>query len=233
MDDTAADADLVAIHKLIGRQFESMSWNASRSPDWNAFSEDFIQGGQLFASARPVKPQSVTAFGPVNVLVANAGGAAGERSAFLDLTPADWQRMIDRNLTGSFHCGLAYGRHMRDNGGGSIVFTSSIAAEFAADGLSHYAAAKGGIRMLMRGMALELAPHKIRVNAVAPGVVLTPGNRDIITAPAVAAHFRELVPMERVAEPAELAGAVIYLASDEASYTTGATIVVDGGLTLL
>lgn len=62
MDDTAADADLVAIHKLIGRQFESMSWNASRSPDWNAFSEDFIQGGQLFASARPVKPQSVTAF---------------------------------------------------------------------------------------------------------------------------------------------------------------------------
>ena len=86
--------------------------------------------------------------------------------------------------------------------------------------------------MLMRGMALELAPHGIRVNAVAPGVVLTPGNRDIITTPAVMAHFRELVPLGRVAEAAELAGAVIYLASDEASYTTGATIMVDGGLTL-
>ena len=185
-----------------------------------------------FARVEAALGQSVSAFGPVNILVANAGGAAGERSAFLDLTPADWQRMIDRNLTGSFNCGLAYARHMRDNGGGSIVFTSSIAAEFASNGLSHYASAKGGIRMLMRGMALELAPHRIRVNAVAPGVVLTPGNRDIITAPAVAAHFRELVPMERVAEPAELAGAVIYLASDEASYTTGATIMVDGGLTL-
>jgi len=176
--------------------------------------------------------QAVAAFGPVSVLVANAGGAAGERTAFLDLTPAQWQGMIARNLTGSFHCGLAFARHMRDNGGGAIVFTSSIAAEFAAAELSHYAAAKGGIRMLMRGMALELAPHGIRVNAVAPGVVLTPGNRDIITTPAVMAHFRELVPLERVAEASELAGAVIYLASDEASYTTGATITVDGGLTL-
>jgi glucose 1-dehydrogenase len=185
-----------------------------------------------FAQVEAGLAKAVAGFGPVQVLVANAGGAAGERSAFLDLTPADWQRMIDRNLTGSFHCGLAFARHMREHDGGSIVFTSSIAAEFAAEGLSHYAAAKGGIRMLMRGMALELAPHRIRVNAVAPGVVLTPGNRDIITAPAVAARFRELVPMERVAEPAELAGAVIYLASDEASYTTGATIMVDGGLTL-
>jgi glucose 1-dehydrogenase len=176
--------------------------------------------------------QAVAAFGPVSVLVANAGGAAGERTAFLDLTPEQWQGMIARNLTGSFHCGLAFARHMRDNGGGAIVFTSSIAAEFAAAELSHYAAAKGGIRMLMRGMALELAPHGIRVNAVAPGVVLTPGNRDIITTPAVMAHFRELVPLGRVAEAAELAGAVIYLASDEASYTTGATIMVDGGLTL-
>ncbi|MBM3345211.1 MAG: SDR family oxidoreductase [Betaproteobacteria bacterium] len=176
--------------------------------------------------------QAVAAFGPVSVLVANAGGAAGERTPFLDLTPDQWQGMIARNLTGSFHCGLAFARHMRTHGGGSIVFTSSIAAEFAAPELSHYAAAKGGIRMLMRGMALELAPHGIRVNAVAPGVVLTPGNRDIITAPAVMAHFRELVPLGRVAEAAELAGAVIYLASDAASYTTGATITVDGGLTL-
>ncbi len=175
---------------------------------------------------------AVAAFGPVNILVANAGGAAGERTAFLDLTPEQWQGMLARNLTGSFNCGLAFARHMRNQGGGAIVFTSSIAAEFAAPELSHYAAAKGGVRMLMRGMALELAPYRIRVNAVAPGVVLTPGNRDIISTPAVMAQFRSSIPLERVAEASELAGAVIYLASDEASYTTGATITVDGGLTL-
>jgi NAD(P)-dependent dehydrogenase (short-subunit alcohol dehydrogenase family) len=185
-----------------------------------------------FAAVEEGLDKAVAALGPVSILIANAGGAAGERIAFLDLTEERWRAMIDRNLTGSFNCGLVYGRYLAKQGGGAIVFTSSIAAEFAAPELVHYAAAKGGVRQLMRGMAVELARHKVRVNAVAPGATLTPGNQAIIETDAWRDFAGRAIPLGRVGRPEELASAVIYLASDEASYTTGATIVVDGGLTL-
>jgi glucose 1-dehydrogenase len=176
--------------------------------------------------------QAVEAFGNVNVLVANAGGAAGLRKPFLELTTELWNDMMERNLTGAFHTGLAFGRHMAANGGGSIVFTSSIIAEFAGPQMVHYGASKGGIKMLMRGMALELAPYKIRVNAIAPGAIITPGNEKLITVPEVQAKMEANTPLGSLGRPDQLAGAVIYLASDEASYTTGTTITIDGGLTL-
>jgi|LNFM01.2.fsa_nt_gb glucose 1-dehydrogenase len=185
------------------------------------------------AAVEAALKQAVAAFGPVNVLVANAGGSAGHRSAFLDLTPEAWNDMIERNLTGSFNCGLAFGRHMAANGGGSIVYTSSIVAEFAVPEMVHYCAAKGGVRMLMRGMALELAKHKVRVNAIAPGAIVTPANVDLITVPGVKEKMEGNTPLGTLGDPEQLVGAVIYLASDEASYTTGTTITIDGGLTLV
>ena len=175
---------------------------------------------------------AIEALGPVSVLVANAGGAAGDRTPFLAMTEERWHEMIDRNLTGAFHCGLVYGRYLVEQGGGSIVFTTSLSAEVVQRELVHYCSAKGGVRQLMRGMALELAPHGVRVNAVAPGATLTPGNINMIGDPATLAQFAQIIPLGRVGQPSELAGAVIYLASDEATYTTGATILVDGGLTL-
>ena len=177
--------------------------------------------------------KAVDAFGRVHVLVANAGGSAGHRSKFLDLTPQMWNDMITRNLTGSFNCGLAFGRHMAANGGGSIVYTSSIVAEFAVPEMVHYCAAKGGVRMLMRGMALELAKDKVRVNAIAPGAIVTPANVNLITVPGVKEKMEGNTPLGSLGSPDQLAGAVIYLASDEASYTTGTTITIDGGLTLV
>jgi NAD(P)-dependent dehydrogenase (short-subunit alcohol dehydrogenase family) len=176
--------------------------------------------------------KAVDAFGAVNVLVANAGGSAGKRCAFLDLTTELWNDMLERNLTGAFHTGLAFGRHMAANGGGSIVFTSSIIAEFAGANMVHYGASKGGVKMLMRGMALELAPHKVRVNAIAPGAIVTPANVNLITVPDVKAKMEAETPLGTLGHPDQLAGAVIYLASDESSYTTGTTITVDGGRTL-
>jgi NAD(P)-dependent dehydrogenase (short-subunit alcohol dehydrogenase family) len=172
-------------------------------------------------------------FGGVTGLVANAGGAQGPGCAFLDMTAEMWQAMIGRNLTGAFNTGLIFARHMAASGRGSIVFTTSNTSEIAIPGLAHYAAAKGGVRQLMRTMAVELAAVGVRVNAVAPGATRTPGNRDRMDDPAVISGLAARIPMGRIAQAEEIAGAVAYLLSDDASYTTGASIAVDGGYTCL
>lgn len=174
----------------------------------------------------------------VHALFANAGGSRGEQVPFLDMDSSSWDHMMDRNLRTAFNSGRVFARHMADRhmadqGGGAIVYTSSQLSLVTRPGLAHYAAAKGGVAQLVKGMAVDLAPHGIRVNAVAPGPTQTPGNSAwFATADAQAEHQR-LIPMGRVAQPSEIVGAAIYLASNEASFTTGATIVVDGGYTIL
>lgn len=169
----------------------------------------------------------------VHVLFANAGGSRGEAVPFLELEIATWEHMVDRNLRTAFLCGRAYARHMADHGGGAIVFTTSQLSLVARPGLAHYAAAKGGAAQLVKGMAVDLAGHGVRVNAVAPGPTETPGNRDWFARPEVLAEHQRTIPLGRIAAPEEITGAAIYLASDEASFTTGATIVVDGGYTIV
>jgi len=173
------------------------------------------------------------AFGGIDLLVANAGGSGGEMIPFLELEPHVWQRMIDRNLTSVYFCSLVCARQMAANGGGTIVVTSSQLSEVVRPGMGHYAAAKGGVRQLVKVMAVDLAPHGIRVNAIAPGPTLTPGNRAMFERPDVAEANRRTIPLGRVANPEEMVGAVVYLASEEASFTTGTTIFVDGGYTIL
>jgi NAD(P)-dependent dehydrogenase (short-subunit alcohol dehydrogenase family) len=175
---------------------------------------------------------AVGGLGPIDLLVANAGGSRGEVVPFLDLDAATWRRMIDRNLTGAFHCGLVFARHMAASGGGSIVFVSSQLSEVVRPGMSHYAAAKGGLRQLVRGMAVDLAAAGLRVNALAPGPTATPGNSPLFSRPQVEAHHRARIPLGRVAEPEEMVGACVFLASDEASFVTGTTLFVDGGYTV-
>lgn len=172
-------------------------------------------------------------FGRIDALVHSAGGSRGEAVDFLDLDPPAWHRMVDRNLTGAYHCGLVYARHLADHGGGAIVLVSSQLSTVARPGLAHYAAAKGAISQLVRGMAVDLAGRGIRVNAVAPGPTLTPGNAAWFTRPEVEAEHAAQIPMGRVAQPEEIVGAILYLLSDDASYTTGSTLVVDGGYTIV
>lgn len=188
-------------------------------------------GGDLsdFAAAERLLAVAVAEIGGCDALFANAGGSRGETVPFLELDPAGWRRMLDRNLTVAFNCGLVFARHMAAGGGGAIVFTSSQLSEVVRPGLAHYAAAKGALRQLVRGMAVDLAEHAIRVNAIAPGPTETPGNREFFRRPDVAETNRRLVPLGRVADPREMVGAAVFLASAEASYVTGTTLFVDGG----
>jgi len=182
---------------------------------------------------------TIAAVGDVSVLFANAGGLPnsdtpkGGGIPFLELTDERWRQMIDLNLTGAFYCGLIFARHMAASKGGSIIFTSSQLSDVARPGMSAYAAAKGGVRQLVKGMALDLAQHQIRVNALAPGVTITGLNRNRMQIPEVRELTARSTPLGRPAEASEMVGAVVYLASDEASYTTGQTIFVDGGWTII
>lgn len=171
--------------------------------------------------------------GPIEALVNSAGGSQGQAVPFLELDEQTWRQMVDRNLTGSFHCGLIGARHMATAGGGSIVLISSQLSVVVRPGLAHYSAAKGGVAQLVKGMALDLAPHQIRVNAVAPGPTSTPGNRAWFSRPDVQAEHARIIPLGRVGEAEESVGAVLHLLSDEASFTTGATLLVDGGYTII
>ena len=171
--------------------------------------------------------------GEISGLVHSAGGSRGEAVPFLDMDEAAWHRMVDRNLTGTFHCGLIAARHLAARGGGAMVLVSSQLSVVVRPGLAHYGAAKGGVTQLVRGMAVDLAPHGIRVNAVAPGPTLTPGNEAWFSRPEVEAEHRRVIPLGRIGRPEECAGAVVHLLSDEASFTTGATLFVDGGYTIV
>ena len=172
--------------------------------------------------------------GGIDLVVTSAGGSAGDVCDFLDLDPQRWRRMVDRNLTSTFYTSLAFARRMAEDGdGGAIVCISSQLSEVVRPSLAHYCAAKGGVRQLVRAMAVDLAAHDIRVNAVAPGPTWTPGNRELFSRPEVRERNERSIPLGRLAEPDEMVGAVAFLASPEASYVTGATLFVDGGYTLV
>jgi 3-oxoacyl-[acyl-carrier protein] reductase len=173
--------------------------------------------------------EAMQRFESLDILVANAGIARVQ--PFLEIDDATWKRIIDVNLTGTFYSIQEAARLMAMQGKGSIVVTSSTNAFYVESTLAHYNASKGGIDALVRSAALELAWHGIRVNAVAPSMVKT---RAASVSPdmAGAQDYLRRVPMARLAEVDEIATAVAFLASDAASYITGQTIVLDGGLTL-
>lgn len=169
--------------------------------------------------------------GPVDILVNNAG-IMGYRP-FLRLTEADWDRTMAVNAKGVFLCSQAVARRLAAaHQSGTIINVSSITSEVAIEFQSHYAASKGAVRMLTRAMALELASYGITVNAVAPGVVETAMTSDLLADPAVAELTLPLIPLGRAAQPEEVAGAIAFLASDDARYITGTTVTVDGGYLL-
>lgn len=182
------------------------------------------------AAARQLVRSAAELMGGLDICVNCAATLA--RVPFLDITDDEWQRVHNVNLHGYFAVSQEAAKRMADQGGGRIVMISSVNQHHPTPNLAHYVSSKGGVMMLARAMAMELAPLNITVNLVAPGTILTDINRQAFDDPAFEQSKLDLIPMNRVGSPMDVAGAVLYLASDAAAYVTGSTITVDGGLTL-
>ena len=177
------------------------------------------------AAVRALVEQAVDRLGRIDVLINNAGI---ERAApFWAVEEADYQRVLDVNLKGAFFAAQAFVRHLRrEKRGGRIINISSVHEQLPFPGFASYAASKGGMKMMMRTLAIELAPLGITVKNIAPGAIGTAMNASLADEPAL---LRQ-IPLHRLGTPADVAGAAVFLASADADYITGSTLTVDGGL---
>jgi len=215
-------ADAVA-HEIEGMGRRAITLRADVSK------EDEVE--QMFAAA-------IAQFGTLHISVSNAG--LQRDSAFDEMTLDQWNTVIGVNLTGQFLCARAAAREFKRRGvvasvsqaAGKIICMSSVHQQIPWAGHANYAASKGGVMLLMKSVAQELAPHFIRVNGIAPGAIRTPINTSAWDTPEAYASLMTLVPYKRIGAPDDIAQAAVWLASDAADYVTGATLFVDGGMTL-
>jgi glucose 1-dehydrogenase len=173
--------------------------------------------------------KTVAAFGKLDIFVNNAG--IEKKIAFVDYPLQEWQKIMAVNLTGPFLCAQAAAKQMiRQGGGGRIINISSIHEDLPMPKNAAYCAAKGGLRMLMRTIAVELAPHQITVNNIGPGAIYTPIDKDVERDARLNERILAEIPMGRWGKPEEVAQLAVYLASDDAGYITGSTYFIDGGM---
>jgi L-rhamnose 1-dehydrogenase len=181
------------------------------------------------ATGATLVEKTVAAFGRVDVLASNAGICPFH--GFLDLPPEMLRRTLGVNLEGAFYVVQAAARQMRAQGrGGAIIATSSISALVGGGLQTHYTPTKAGLHSLMQSCAIALGPYGIRCNSVLPGAIETDLNREDLSNPEKAAYFARRIPLGRVGQPEDVAGCVVFLASDLARYVTGASLLVDGGM---
>jgi glucose 1-dehydrogenase len=177
-------------------------------------------------------------FGTIDILVNNAG--LQKDSPFHDMSLADWQLVLNINLTGQFLCAREAVREFlrrgivpeRSKAAGKIICMSSVHEVIPWGGHVNYATSKGGVMMLMKSMAQELAPKKIRVNSIGPGAIQTPINRSAWDTPEALESLLTLIPYQRIGQPEDIGNLAAWLCSDEADYITGTTVFIDGGMTL-
>jgi glucose 1-dehydrogenase len=178
------------------------------------------------------------AFGTVDILVANAG--LQKDAPFDQMTLQDWNTVLDVNLTGQFLCAREAVREFKRRGvrkevscaAGKIICMSSVHDVIPWAGHVNYAASKGGVMLMMKSIAQEVAPYRIRVNSISPGAIRTPINRQAWETSEAYTELLKLIPYKRIGEPEDIARAAVWLASDEADYLTGTSLYIDGGMTL-
>ena len=182
--------------------------------------------------------QVIDQLGTVHILINNSG--LQDDAKFLDMTLDQWNKVISVNLTGQFLCAREAAREFVRRGPqpeiskatGKIICMSSVHEVIPWAGHVNYATSKGGIMLLMKSIAQELAPHKIRVNSIGPGAIATPINASARDTPEEEKNLLTLIPYGRIGEPQDIGDVAAWLASDEADYVTGTTIFADGGMTL-
>jgi glucose 1-dehydrogenase len=182
--------------------------------------------------------QAISHFGTLHIVVSNAG--LQDDSPFETMTLEKWNKVIGVNLTGQFLCTRQAAQEFRRRGvdkkisvaAGKIICMSSVHQQIPWAGHANYATSKGGVMLMMKSIAQELAPYRIRVNAIAPGAIRTPINTAAWSTPEAYAELMKLVPYGRIGEPDDIAQAATWLASDASDYVTGTTLFVDGGMTL-
>lgn len=199
-----------------------------------AYKADVSKEDQVMAMFQ----ETIATFGTVDILVNNAG--LQRDSAFHNMSLKDWQFVLDVNLTGQFLCAREAIREFLRRGPrpdvsvalGKIICMSSVHEVIPWGGHVNYAASKGGVMLMMKSLAQEYGPMKIRINSVGPGAIKTPINRPAWETPEAEAKLLELIPYQRVGETSDIGAAAVWLASDESDYIHGTTIFVDGGMTL-
>jgi NAD(P)-dependent dehydrogenase (short-subunit alcohol dehydrogenase family) len=216
-------------------------WGTSADKNARALQELEALGVRAHAHVCDVSDESavedafaatVAALGRVDACFANAG-MGGAPAAFAKQSLSEWRRVMAVNLDGTFLTLRAAARHMIERGdGGSLVATSSLTAIEAAPRSQHYAASKAGVIALVKTLAVELARHQIRANALMPGWVETDLTRPLLTSEVAAEHIIPRIPLRRPAQPEDLAAAAVYLAADGSRYHTGDVLVIDGGYRL-
>jgi NAD(P)-dependent dehydrogenase (short-subunit alcohol dehydrogenase family) len=206
------------------------------APDAEAFTDALARGGisveRVDVRDRAAVRSALERIAPFDAVIGNAG--ISRSAPFLEITDEQWRDHFDVNLTGNFHLGQEAARIMVARGaGGSIVFTGSWVQEVPWPEIAAYSASKAGLAMLMRSMALELAPHGIRVNVIAPGIVAAGmAKHQMDHEPQYASRVANIIPLGRMQTPEDVARAAAFLCSDDAAYMTGATLLVDGGCSL-
>jgi glucose 1-dehydrogenase len=181
------------------------------------------------AQVKSLIDQTVAKFGKLDIFVNNAG--IEKKFAFVDFPLEQYQKIVAVNLTGPFLCCQAAARQMIQQGtGGRILNISSVHEDMPMPTNAPYCATKGGLRMLMRTIAVELAPHGITVNNIGPGAVFTPIDADVEKDEKLNAQILAEIPLNRWGKPEDIAHVAVFLASDDASYVTGSTYFVDGGM---
>ncbi len=223
----------------------AVNYNSQAEPAERLAAEIVARGGRAFAYGADVSDEDAVArlfaqtlerWGAVDIVVANSGMQKDAPSAEMSL--ADWKRVIDVNLTGQFLTARAAIRQFMAQGDrgvsaavGKILHMSSVHDVIPWGGHVNYAASKGGVDMLMRTLAQEVGPQRIRVNAISPGAISTAINKEATEGEA-AEKLMRLIPYKRIGRAEDVARAAVFLASDMADYITGATLYVDGGMTL-